>query len=424
MPTLTRFATGLRLFVIYLVVASVSLPMAWVSLGKLMLFIGSLTYLSFAFLDKESNEQVNRLWSVRLILAILITFASSLMWSEASFDVAVMAFTKHSKLLEIAMLVILIRNIREARMALLVFFVSQVIFILSSWVMAAGIRVPWATSALIPQFKYVVYSTYLDQTLIFSAAAAVFWHLRQQFRVAPWVAVLFAALAVTNNLFLQEGKTGYLTTLAVIALAAMWEIPKKWRLAMLVLVPAIVGATMYASSSKFQGKVGQVMSESQSYSSQGDNVTSSGFRLHAWRRSLQAMAEQPWLGHGVGSWTQSVKRIEGVDANKVFGEGLTSNPHQEYLLWGVELGIGGTMLFLALIAALVRDFSRFDEPVKRAALSVVAVMAVACLFNSSLYDALIGDFFCVSLGLLLALGIRSKNTDASWGTTSRLRPGI
>lgn len=35
-------------------------------------------------------------------------------------------------------------------------------------------------------------------------------------------------------------------------------------------------------------------------------------------------------------------------------------------------------------------------------------MAVACLFNSTLYDDLMGDFFCVSLGLLMAYGVRNK----------------
>jgi O-antigen ligase len=104
-----------------------------------------------------------------------------------------------------------------------------------------------------------------------------------------------------------------------------------------------------------------------------------------------------------------VKRIEGPDAQKVFGDGLTSNPHQEFLLWGVELGIGGTLLLLLLIGSLVRDAMTFQAPVMRATISVVAVMVVACLFNSSLYDALIGDFFCITLGLLLALGVRSES---------------
>jgi O-antigen ligase len=38
---------------------------------------------------------------------------------------------------------------------------------------------------------------------------------------------------------------------------------------------------------------------------------------------------------------------------------------------------------------------------------VLLALVIACLFNSSLYDAYIGDFFCLALGLLLAYGARS-----------------
>lgn len=408
--SLTRFGLSLRLFIVGLVTASVSLPMAWISLGKLLLFVGCLVYFVVTFRQKRAQDTLHTLWSVRLIFIILAAFAVSLLWTQAPLDIAVTAFVKHSKLLEVAMLVMLIRNPREARLALLVFGLSQAFFIFSSWVMATGYRVPWATSILIPQYKAVVYSTYLDQTLMFAAAAAVCWHLRRHWPQVAWAAATLATLAVlalANNLFLQVGKTGYLASLVVLSLALMWQIPRRWRVVSLLVFPLVMFGLMYASSAKFQGKVAQVITESQNYSVQNDNISSSGFRLNAWRRSLQAMAEQPLTGFGVGSWTLTVKRIEGANANQVFGDGLSSNPHQEFLLWGVELGVVGSLLLLLWVAALVRDAMRFDLPLQRALISVVAVMVVGCLFNSSLYDALIGDFFCITLGLLLALGVRT-----------------
>lgn len=422
MLTLTRLSTGLRLFVICLVAASVSLPMAWISLGKLLLFVTCLIFLGLVLMRGTKDVAVRELWTVRAILVILAAFALGLIWTEAPGDIALLALTKHSKLLEIAMLVVLIRNSREAHIAMMTFFASQAFFILSSWVMVTGFRVPWATSAMAPQFQYVVYSTYLDQTLIFAAAAAVFWHLRRDWGSTAWLAVAIAIAAVTNNLFLQEGKTGYIATLMILTLVIMWEIPQKWRLPVFVLAPALIGVAMYAGSNKFQAKVTQIMNESQNYSVQDDNASSSGFRLHAWRRSLEAIADEPLTGHGTGSWTKSVKQIEGANASKVFGNGASSNPHQEFLLWGVELGVVGTLLLIFLLSALARDALRTDIPVRRAILSVVAVMVVACLFNSSLYDALIGDFFCVTLGLLLALGVRGNTDSASRvGVNTRIR---
>jgi O-antigen ligase len=404
----------LRLFLVSFVAISVGLPMAWISLGKLVLFMTCLVYLVSQLIQKKSDFALSTLWTVRLILFTLAAFALSLGWSEAPQAIAVLAFSKHSKILEIVMLICLLRNRQEALWALIAFMSGQAFLLLSSWLMVAGWRVPWATSALMPQYKNVVYSTYLDQTLICSAAAAVFWNFRSMWPQIQWAKSLLAILAiagVVNVLFFQEGKTGYIAALSAITLAVMWQIPRQWRLAALVIAPLSLGLLAYVGSSKIQERATQIMNESQNYSTHGDNASSSGFRLHAWRRSLQAIAERPLIGHGVGSWAQSVKRIEGAQAEKIFGEGLTGNSHQEFLFWGVELGVGGILLLLLLIASLIRDAMRFEPATKQATFAVIAVMVVACLFNCSLHDALIGDFFCITLGLLLALGIRSSNTD-------------
>jgi len=403
----------LRLFLIGFVAISVSLPMAWISLGKLVLFLTCLVYLVTRLIQKKSDLAVAQLWTVRLILFIIASFALSLLWTEAPLAIAVLAFSKHSKLIEVVMLICLLRTRREALWAITAFMGGQAFLLLSSWLMVAGWRVPWATSDLIPQYKNVVFSTYLDQTLISSAAAAMFWHLRSNCTRTQAGKALLATLAIAslaNVLFFQDGKTGYVAALTVLTLAVLWQIPRQWRLLAFIIAPLSLGLLAYAGSAKIQMRVTQIVSESQNYRAQGDNASSSGFRLHAWRRSLQAIAEQPLSGHGVGSWSQSVKRIEGAQAEKIFGTGLTGNAHQEYLFWGVELGVGGLLLLLLLLASLIRDALGFEQSIKQATLAVVAVMAMACLFNCSLYDALIGDFFCVALGLLLALGLRSQAT--------------
>jgi O-antigen ligase len=130
--------------------------------------------------------------------------------------------------------------------------------------------------------------------------------------------------------------------------------------------------------------------------------------LNAWQRSIQAIHERPLLGHGAGSWAVTVKRIQGEAGPKIFGDGNASNPHQEYLLWAVELGLGGALLLISLLLSMASDAKHFTQGVQKALWSVISALAVACLFNSSLYDDLIGDFFCVVLGLLLAMGNRQE----------------
>ena len=88
-----------------------------------------------------------------------------------------------------------------------------------------------------------------------------------------------------------------------------------------------------------------------------------------------------------------------------------SNPHQEYLLWGVELGVFGIILLLSFFICLLRDSLKFSINIQRSMIAVTLATACACLFNSTLYDGLIGDYFCVILGLIFAWGIHDNKRD-------------
>ncbi|MDO9164844.1 MAG: O-antigen ligase family protein [Rhodoferax sp.] len=381
--------------------------MAWISLAKILIIVFGLAYL-IANKAKNQCEPVSKvLWTPWAILATLFAFSLSLVWTGADQEVALQTLVKHGKLLEILVLISLIRTAQEARVAMTAFAAGQAVLLLSSWSMATGIPIPWTTSS---GSKYVVFSTYLDQSIIFATAAGVFWHLRSDSLWPRWLGTLLAAAALVNVLMLLEGRTGYLVALTVISLSVMWAMPRRLGLTTLVATPVILLFGLYFGSTQVQERLSTMIHESQTYATQGVSGSSSGWRLNAWHRSVEAIKEKPWLGHGVGSWTMTVKRLEGSSATKVFGEGKASNPHQEYLLWGVELGIAGTLLLLSFMACLVRDALRFRTAIARSTISVVAAMAVACLFNSALYDGLIGDFFCISVGLLLALGIRSEPT--------------
>lgn len=391
--------------------------MAWISLAKLPLFVLGLVVLSAGLFRGASADKLHKLWSAHLILAAIAMFALSLLWTQVSTAAALTAFVKHSKLIEVVLIVSLIRTRREATLALGVFLAGQAFLVLSSWIMVAGYRVPWATSDIQPRFKSVVYGTYINQTLIFAGSAAVFWHLRSFWPKLQWILGVIALLAVINVLFFQEGKTGYVAALTVLSLAAMWHIPFKWRFGMMVIAPLLLGCMVYIGSATVQTRVGMIIEESQNFSRFGKDDGSSGIRLYAWKRSLLAIAEKPLSGYGVGSWTLATTHLNKADTDTFLIDIGISNPHQEFLLWGVELGVVGILLFLAWLASLLRDVQQFSDPVKQACISVVAVMAVGCLFNCSLFDAAIGDFFCVTLGLLLAVGLRTQSENHSFSTS-------
>ena len=403
-----REGWSIRLGVACVVAFSVSLSMAPISIAKLLLFVFALGYLGLAYWRGKAEQPFAGLWTAPVILTICVAFSLSLLWTSASLADALNVLVKHLKLLEILLLAVLIRTARDARIAISAFALGQAIFVLTAWLLVVGVALPWAK---VGQNPYAVFSSYLDQSIIFASSAAVIWHLHAELRWPRWLVRVFAAAALTMSLLFLEGRTGYLVALSMIALMVLWTVPKQWRLAALLVVPTAMLAGLFLSSATFGSRVVKILDEGQAYAAMPDANTSTGWRLNAWHRSLQAIAERPLLGHGVGSFTATVKRLEGPTADKTFGTGNSSNPHQEFLLWGVELGVLGPILLIGLIVCIFRDIRHFATPVARSILSVLVAMTIACMLNSALYDGLIGDFFVVTLGLLMALGIRTREAD-------------
>lgn len=408
MPELRAAGKGVwnaRLVLVCLSAVSVSLPMAWISLAKVLVLVTGLGYLCVDYLRGRRDGALGALWTPRVLALITIAFATSLLWTGADMSSALNTLVKHIKVVEIVLLAVLVRNRAEARIAIAAYAMGQGFLLLSSWALFAGIPVPWQAGSAI---KYEVFSTYLDQSLMFATSAGVFWYLRGEQLWPRWAGTGLAALALVNTLLLLEGRSGYLVALTTIALGLMWLMPRRLRLATLVLTPVVLMLGLSLGSAQVHERVTKIFREAQNFANtqQVAPEDSSGWRLNAWMRSVQALQEKPLHGHGVGNWAPVVKRIQGSNADAIFGQGNHSNPHNEYLLWAVELGVGGAVLLLALFIGIARDALRFPPPVRQALIGVAAATAVACLFNSALYDDLMGDFFCVSLGLLLALGVR------------------
>lgn len=390
------------------VALSASLPIAMMSLGKLLLFVVALGYFIEAKLRDAPDNALQNMLSPRLLVFILGFFALSLFWTHAETETALTALVKHGKLLVIVLLASLIRTAGEGRIALLVFAIGQFALLVISWLMVAGLPLPLAPSG---GSAGVVFSSYLDQGIIFATSAAVIWHLQGLDATRPpwprWLATLFVLAALASIFLVLIGRTAYVVAIALTGLALVWRLPPRLRRVTLAGAPLLILVVLMLASSHLPTRMSLVFSESRNFSQHADITSSSGWRLNAWQRSIEALAEKPLQGHGVGAWSTTVKRLQGGNGVAVFGAGSLSNPHQEYLLWGVELGVGGILLLLLLHLALARDFAGFSEPVWRAGMSVVLAMAIACLFNSSIYDGLIGDYFCIVLGLLLGLGLRS-----------------
>ncbi|MBE0473027.1 O-antigen ligase family protein [Rhodoferax sp.] len=400
---------NVRVAIVSLAAASAGLSMAAMSLGKLFLLLTVLLVLL-----RNSHKAIGQvswqaLWTPKLVIVILAAFAGSLLWTTGPFDQDMEAVGKYGKLLVIPALLILIRSRQEATLALTIFLGFQTFLLLSSWLLYFHVPVVWASGKHAKEF-FAVFSTYLDQSIISAVVAALFWHLKALApnRLLFYGAIAISLLALGSVFFVFVGRTGQLVGLTMVGLAVFWALPRRYRLASIVMTPLIpiLAFSLGAIPQRFV----IAGSEVSSYMDKPAANTSTGIRLYFWKTSLEAMAQKPLAGSGVGSWTTEYNKIERRKNADFEVFKVASNPHQEFLLWGVQLGVGGVLLLMALMGAVMKDFHKMDPPVARAGQSIVAALVVSCLFNSSLYDANIGSFFCLSIGVMLAYGLYAGNT--------------
>lgn len=404
--TILRTKTiNFRLAIICLAAASVGLPIAIISIAKLLLLGCVLAIPLLIRKLPENGAPLIKTWTLPAVLLILAAFALSLLWTAAPQKEALGSLAKYGKLAIVIAMMALIRDRREATYALGAFALSQLLVVASSWLLFAHLPVAWASSRTTLS-HYTVFSGYLDQGIMSAVFAAVCWHLRAMVpgRYGPQVAVAVAVASLANVFFVLAGRSGQAVGVALLSLAIMWQLPKKYRIAAAAL-PFLLVLVLFVSSPTMRERLTLVKTEVQAYSPQQDTNTSSGVRLTFWRTAAQLIAQKPFAGAGVGSWSTEYNRMERQRNPTHRDIEPNGNPHQEYLLWGVQLGVPGLLLIAAFMLSMLRDTMKMETPYARAAQSALLALAVACLFNSSLYDGLIGDFFCVLIGLLLALGL-------------------
>jgi O-antigen ligase len=172
------------------------------------------------------------------------------------------------------------------------------------------------------------------------------------------------------------------TTLVVIpVLYAVWGLHRfsGRRLAGFLLAGLAAAAAVWIAAPKVGERLAQIPAEIASSRATGA-VTSSGSRLGFWQNSLTALLEAPVFGHGTGTIATTFSRLADP------GTGSTAtNPHNEILAVGIQLGGVGIAVLLAMWAVHWRMFLH-PGPAAWIGLAAVTQNIVGSLFNSHLMD--------------------------------------
>jgi O-antigen ligase len=116
------------------------------------------------------------------------------------------------------------------------------------------------------------------------------------------------------------------------------------------------------------------------------------------------IAEKPFIGFGIGGWRQEYPvRAQGLET------AFMSTPHNDYLLYGSELGVIGLILLAWIFGSLVRESLRTKSTKSTALLLVMVALVVSSMFNAMLRDWRFG----VPLMLMIAIAYRDSRAISS-----------
>jgi O-antigen ligase len=387
------------------VAVAASMPMALVSLSKLVLLLGAAITRLQIRRNHLPTEQgfLTGISTVNLsIYATVIILLISALWTTADPETAFFAFLKHSKILIIPLIGYIAYQKGHTIISLKIALRAQVVVLLLAFSFAAF---GWIQGQALSNMKTSVFSeSELDQSIMFVVSATILWFVSNTITTKAWANRTIVVLFFAYIFLISTSRTAYIIALASISMFIIYHQPFKFKWTLVWLSPSMIAVLIFVGSPQFQHRVVKAITELQAIDQPQNVVTSTGWRIHVWQRSLDAFIEQPLWGHGVGSWTTTVKRIESTRGEDNIGTGKLSNPHQEYLLYAVELGVLGLILKLLFFSAVVMQALKFEPPMRQASIAVLVCIGLAGLFNSIIFDDLIGDFLMIMIGLCLATG--------------------
>lgn len=308
-------------------------------------------------------------------LVLVGLFLLGLLYTSASTEHALKIFGKYSRLLLIPLLLSVFYEAQWRDRAYRWLIGTMVAVMLLSYAQLLGIiplGPPGQQYALV---KGTIAHGFFMAMLVYLMAS----HFIHQPRLR-WVWGVLIVLGTINVLFINAGRTGYMIFIGLMILFTYQQ--WRWR----GLIASALGAVLIAvigfnASPIFTQRVLEVNTQIQQYIRGDSQLTSVGARLEFYQHSLDLIAAHPLIGGGTGSFVPEYARL-------VTQKGIhpSTNPHNEYLVITVELGLIGLATLLMLWFQQWRYSLYLEWPYRHAAQGLVVAMAIGCLFNSFLLN--------------------------------------
>lgn len=322
-------------------------------------------------------------------LALFVCFIVGVSYGSAALNDALSTLKKYRELFFIAVLIPFLRIERYRDWAWKAFILASILTLLGSYLMDTGIL--GVVKQHSPSFKSrITHSIFIAFFAFFCLHRIVDGPTYNRFFIA-----LFC-LSLGDLFFVVEGRTGQLIVIALILLFTLQRLGNKGRLLTVIIVS--LSLTLFVSFSDKAERIYEGVDNTRNYLNNNDEnrPTSMGIRYKFWENSLKLVAEKPWFGYGTGSFAEEYKRVTDTHPDN------RKNPHNEFLLIAVELGLFGFLMYLGFLFSQYYYSRTLPDPEKWLAQGLLLTLVITSLFNSPFLDHTEGHWFAVMIALCFA----------------------
>ncbi len=349
--------------------------------------------LIFTLLTGGLKQHFILVWHNPVTKTALLLFALlsiSVFWSIAETDWSLRVLKKYNELWYMALLLPLFHSPQRRDIGVDAFLISMGLILTGIYLVyfnilpSSGISVAGkhASFTVDGGFSSHIMTNILMSFVVFSSAhKAIHSTTKSQW----FYGVLFAG-SFYYALFISTGTTGQLITLSLLGLLLIQYFGKKTLILLPVLVLLIGILTLSIENNAIKYAINKIESRI-SHIENGNPDTRPQLAIHAFKLFI----EDPIIGTGVGSYRTALESKQPEFAERTPHK---YNPHNEYLIISVQLGLLGLLTLLFLFYTQAKTTQKIQDKEQRyLAQGLVVLFVIGCLGNSLIMDSGEGHFW-------------------------------
>lgn len=333
--------------------------------------------------------------------AFFLVHLPGLLYTHANLEKILESIQNGGKFLFIAMAMVYLKEEKNVRAVLISFIGAMGTVLVLSYLIRISMVPAFIPVKGTPMNCYVFHDHIKHNTLMaftVFVTAVLARSAKTGKASALWAG--FSSLAFINVLLMVNGRTGHLIILILFTYYFLsWRSRKS--ITVLLSTCFCMGFLIWVYPSNplmTRARIAINEIKTWNYGEPASELSSSGLRLELYTNSLKIIKKNPFIGTGTGNFqTAYAELINGTGFNR------SDNPHNEFLMAGVQFGMLGILVLLCcFITQWVCAASLKSTDKRLLARGLVLTTITACMVASPLQDSAEGWFFALMSATLFA----------------------